>query len=181
MRRFVIPAAVTLALATLAGPVGAQTAPGRTVQAQAPSRTPDPERVFDLALSSAILQGRIAEIASAKDTRPEVKEFAKGMVAFRLGQVERLKTYARERGLKIPSVEEFEHQVILENLAPLDFLALSRRYAEVQVQALEQEIGSYQAGERGADPALRALAVGTIPELRQRLEGAEAMRKAVGP
>lgn len=180
MRRvFLGIAALGLALAQPFGLARAQTAP--TPPARPEAKAPDPERVFGLALSSAVLQGRVAEIAAAKDTRPEVKDFARGMVQFRLGQVERLKAFGRERGLKIPTVEEFEHQVILENLQPLDYLGLSRRYAEVQVQALEQEIGIYQAGERGPDAAVKGLAAETIPELRQRLDAANALRKAVGP
>src|SRR4051794_30347197 len=76
---------------------------------------------------------------------------------------------------------EFEHQVILENLELLDFLALSRRYAEVQVQALEQELQIYRAALQTADEALSSFARQTLPQLEQQLEGARKARTAVQP
>jgi cytochrome c-type protein NapC len=47
--------------------------------------------------------------------------------------------------------EDFEHRKVVENLEPLDYLALSRRYAEVRIQALEQEIRGYDAAEQASD------------------------------
>jgi nitrate/TMAO reductase-like tetraheme cytochrome c subunit len=114
--------------------------------------------------------GRRASAAS-KDTRPEVKEFAREMARFRGQQVERLRAVAQERSLRLPGPEdELEHRVVLQNLEPLDYLALSRRYAEVQVQALEQEIRGYEAAARGADDATKQLSAEMLPQLRPRLE-----------
>ena len=103
------------------------------------------------------------------------------MIEFRLTQIPRLVRTAGDNRAAIPAVRQFEHQVILENLEPLDFLALSRRYAELQVQALEQELLIYAGGENGHDVWVKSLANETTPELRQLLEGARAIRQAVGP
>ena len=78
------------------------------------------------------------------------------MARFRAEQLGRLRRIAEERGLQLPKEEEFEHKVVLENLEPLDYLALSRRYAEVQVQALEQEIRGYEAAAQGPDEGAEA-------------------------
>ena len=103
------------------------------------------------------------------------------MVEFRREQIPKLEAFARDHQLAVPSVQEFEHQVILENLEPLDFLALSRRYAEVQVQALEQEARGFASAESSSDDWLRKLASETRPRLQQLLDDARQMRQAVGP
>ena len=93
-------------------------------QGQAPAaeaRSVDPGRFLGFAHSSAVLQERASKLAASKATRPEVRDFARGMARFREGQSGRLRAVARERGLRLPTEEEFEHRVVLENLEPLDY------------------------------------------------------------
>ena len=142
---------------------------------------PSPKQILSLAFSSATLQARAAQIAAERETRPEVRRFAQTAVEFRTEHLRRLEALARDYGLTLPAVMEFEHQVILENLEPLDFLALSRRYAEVQVQALEQELQIYQAALRAPDEALSSFARQTLPQLEQQLEVARKALAAVQP
>jgi len=141
----------------------------------------DPGRFLGFAHSSAMLQERASVLAAAKDTRPEVQEFAGEMARFREKQLERLRAVAQERGLNLPGEEAFEHRVVLENLEPLDHLALNRRYAEIQVQALEQEIRGYEAAAQGMADDMRRLAAEMLPQLRPRLDAARRMRDAVRP
>jgi putative membrane protein len=102
------------------------------LRAQSPSgetRPVDPGRFLAFAYSSAMLQERVSTLAASKDTRPEVKEFAREMARFRGEQLGRLRRIAEERGFQLPKEEEFQHKVVLANLEPLDYLALSRRYS----------------------------------------------------
>jgi putative membrane protein len=149
--------------------------------ATADARPVDPGRFLAFAYSSAVLQERASAVATSKDTRPEVKEFAGAMARFREQQLARLRAVAQERSLTLPAAEEFEHRVVLENLEPLDYLALSRRYAEVQVQALAQEIRGYEAAEQGLDEGMKRLSVEMLPQIRQRLEAARRMHDSVKP
>jgi putative membrane protein len=71
--------------------------------------------------------------------------------------------------------------VILENLQPLDSLELSRRYAEVQVQALEQELQNYAAAESSLDEWVRTFARDTRPRLQELLDEARRLRQAIAP
>ena len=152
--------------------------PGRgDVQAPAPS----PKQILSLAFSSATLQARVAQLAAERETRPEVRSFAQAAVEFRKEHLSRLEALARERSFTLPAVMEFEHRVILENLEPLDFLALSRRYAETQVQALEQEFQIYRAALQTPDEGLSSFARQTLPQVEQQLEGARKARAAVQP
>jgi predicted outer membrane protein len=160
-----------------------------SVHAQAPAqsssssqtRSPTLQEFLPLAHSSATLQARAAQLAAERQTRPEVRDFAQGALEFRTGQVQRLEAFAKEHGLAVPAVKAFEHQVLLENLEPLDYLALSRRYAEFQVDALEQELRIYQAAGRGTDEALRSFAGSLLPQLEQQFADARKLREAVGP
>ena len=134
-------------------------APAVAQPAPAPAAKPlDPTAFLRLAHSSAVLQARAAQLAASRETRPEARAFAQKMVEFRREQIARLEAAARDHQLAVPSVQEFEHQVILENLEPLDFLALSRRYAEIQVQALEQEVRGFASAESSPDEWLKNLA-----------------------
>jgi putative membrane protein len=162
------------------GVLGPLPARGQAPPTEAP-RPVDPGRFLAFAHSSAVLQERASTLAASKDTRPEVKEFAREMARFRGEQLGRLRAIAQERGLQLPKDEEFEHKVVLENLEPLDYLALSRRYAEVQVQALEQEVRGYEAASQGADEGMKRLSAEMLPELRRRLEDARRMHDVVKP
>jgi len=120
-------------------------------------------------------------LAASKDTRPEVKQFAGEMAQFSGQEKERVRAFSQQHGLTLPRDEEFEHKVVLENLEPLDHLALTRRYAEVEVQALEQQVRGYEAASQGSDTALKEFATELLPELRQRLDAARRMHDAVKP
>jgi putative membrane protein len=141
----------------------------------------DAETFLRLAHSFAVLQARAADLAASRETRPEVRSFAQRMVEFRRGQIPRLLATAREHMIAVSPVPEFEHRIIIENLEPLDFLALSRRYAEIQVQALEQELQGYTSGEGALDQGIKALAHDTRPHLQRLLDEARQVRQAVGP
>jgi putative membrane protein len=156
---------------------GPQGAPGETAQ----TREIKPEEFLRLAYSSATLQGQAAKLAASRETRPEVKSYAAMAAEFRLGLLQRIEAFAKERNLPLPSVKEFEHQVIIENLEPLDYLALSRRYAEVQMQSLEQEIGIYQAASRSSNQEIKAFASQVLPDLERQQAEARKMYEAVKP
>jgi predicted outer membrane protein len=157
-------------------------APAVAQPTTAPAAKPlDPDNFLRLAHSSAVLQSRAAQMVASRETRPEARAFAQKMVEFRRDQIPKLEAAARDHKLVVRSVQEFEHQVILENLEPLDFLALSRRYAEIQVQALEQEVRGFASAESSLDEWIKNLASETRPRLEQLLDEARQMQKAVGP
>ena len=147
----------------------------------AQTRQIGPEEFLRLAYSSATLQGQAAQLAASRETRPEIRSYAASAADFRLGVLQRIEAFAKERNLPLPSVKEFEHQVIIENLEPLDYLALSRRYAEIQLQALGQEIGIYQAASRSSSAEIKGFAEQVLPELQRQQEGAQKMYEAVRP
>ncbi|WP_262030131.1 DUF4142 domain-containing protein [Microvirga sp. Mcv34] len=168
--------------AALSGAIPSVSAQGQGASGPTAQPRPiEPDEFLRLAYSSATLQGQIAKIAASRDTRPEVKGYAAAAADFRTSLLQRIEAFARERNMPLPSVKEFEHQVIIENLEPLDYLALSRRYAEVQMQALEQEIGIYQAANRAPNQEVKAFASQILPDLERQQAEARKMYEAVKP
>lgn len=160
--------------ATVAQGQGSQSAPAQ-------ARAVEPQEFVRLAYSSATLQGQAARLAASRETRPEVRSFAAAAVDFRASLLQRIEAFAKERGISLPVAKEFEHQVVIENLEPLDYIALSRRFAEVQVQALEQEIGVYQTASRATNPDVKEFAAQVLPELERQRQEARKMYEAVKP
>jgi predicted outer membrane protein len=164
------------------GAISIVRAQGQGASAPATQTRPiEPQEFVRLAYSSASLQSQAARLAIGRDTRPEVKDYAASAADFRASLLQRLETFAKERGMPLPAMKEFEHQVIIENLEPLDALELSRRYAEIQVQALDREIGIYQAASRSPHQEIKEFAAQVLPELQQRLKGAQTMYDAIKP
>jgi predicted outer membrane protein len=173
-----------LCLGAMAFGAAAIIAPAAVQPAQPPARSrqvPDAATFLRLAHSSAVLQAQAAELAASRDTRPEVRAFAGRMVEFRREQIAGLLSAARERTLAVSPVPAFEHKVILENLQPLDSLELSRRYSEVQVQALEQEMQAYALAESSPDGWVAMVARDTKARLHELLDEARQVRQAIGP
>lgn len=165
---------LAIAVAVAAWPAGAQPS--------APSASPPAGSAFVRAAHGlSTLQLRAAELASSRDTRPEAKAYAERMLEFRRDQLPKLEQAARDNKAAIPTAKEFEHQILIENLEPLDYLALSRRYAEMQVQALEQEVKLYAAAQQSPEAWVKAVAGETGPRLKEFLDEARAMQKAIGP
>jgi putative membrane protein len=150
--------------------------------AQAPGAAAGGQAVSEFlksAYSSALLQLKAAEITAGRDVRPEAKQFAQEMIPFRQNQLQRIETLAGPNQAVLPKSLAFEQQILIDNLRPLDFLALSRRYAELQVQALEQEANAYEAASGNA--AAAPLTGEYIALLRQQLDRARGVKNAVGP
>ena len=174
--------AVSVSAIVLPGAIPVVWAQGQGTPAHsAETRSVEPEEFLRLAYSSASLQGQAAQLAAGRDTRPEVKSYATAAVDFRQGLLQRIEAFARERNMPLPSVKEFQHQVIIENLEPLDYLALSRRYAEMQMQALDQELSIYRAASNSPQQEIKSFADQVIPELEKQREGAQAMYDTIKP
>jgi putative membrane protein len=177
-RRQLFQALAVLGWAVMPLPAHAQPAPADPSQ-----RAIQPlsaETFVRLAHSSAVIQSRAAELAATREAQPEAQAFAQRMVEFRKDQIPRLEAAARDNTVAIPTMPMVEHRLILENLEPLNYLALTRRYAEFQLQALQQEMQIYESA-LGGDSWVGNFALETSPALARLLEEARAMREKVGP
>ncbi|MCW8084252.1 DUF4142 domain-containing protein [Sabulicella glaciei] len=148
--------------------------------AGAASAQPRQEEPLRSLYGFAELQLRASRLAASRETREEVRAFATEMARWREAQLPRLQSFLEGRGIRDLQMLE-DQETVWEGLQRLDFLALSRRYAEVQVQALELEIPGYERAVNHPEPAISALANEMLPDLRRLLDGAKRMLEAVGP
>ena len=169
--------ALALSAAVLSHPARAL---AQAASTPAPMQGLDASRFLSLAHSSNAMQTRASELVASRDTRPEARSLANTMLEFRRALGPRLEGVARERSLTLPTALELEHQTLFENLEPLDALELSRRYAEVELQALEQELLIYRAAPT-AEEKIQVLANETAPKLQELLEEVKRARQSLGP
>jgi Domain of unknown function (DUF4142) len=145
-------------------------------QGQSPgTRTnpPEPDRFVRFALSSAALQERVSELAASRDTRPEVRAFARDMERFRNQQIARLRTLAQGCGQRMPEQQDFEHRVLLENL--LQFMEWGtglhpRSAASRKQRKLFRPRMAHPENERDALPSPRTLGIPAPGSLRPSYE-----------
>jgi putative membrane protein len=165
--------------ATALSPSAARASAASRVDPNAPV---DVEPFLRFALSSARMQARAAELALLKQPRPEVAQAAEAMLEFRRSRLQALEALAHRAGVTVAGDLEFEHAIVLENLEPLDFLALSRRWVEVQTQALQQELLFYRAflAQDRPDPQVAAFARDALPDLDGRLQQMAPVRDGIG-
>lgn len=138
-------------------------------------------RFIEAAYASALFQAQISRIAAAKDTRPGIKALAERVRDFRTAQLPELARLAETAGIQVRDTLDLELRSIVDNIEPLDYLALSRRYAEVETQALGREIASYEEAGRSQTPAIREYVATTLDRLRDLDGAARAELAAVAP
>ncbi|SOR32471.1 conserved exported protein of unknown function [Methylorubrum extorquens] len=138
-------------------------------------------RFIESAYASAVFQARISRITAAKDPRPGIKALAERVHDFRAAQLPELARIAEAIGVGVRDMLDLELRSIVENIEPLDYLALSRRYAEVEVQALSREIVAYENAARSEVQEIRDYAAATLGKLRDLNKAAQTELAAVMP
>jgi putative membrane protein len=172
-------AAGAVAMATGSGPAD------RPADAAADASAEQAERLETFvahAASLAMLGIGASERAADQASRPEVRGFAERAVQTQRDILQRVQALGRELDVGAPSAMLLEHRAVFEGLAPLTGEEFNRRYAETQVQALDQAVGLYgAAAERAQHPALAALAAEILPALDRHLAEARDLLEAVRP
>ncbi len=138
-------------------------------------------RFIEAAYSSALFQAQISRIAAAKEPRPGIKSLAERVRDFRTAQLPELARLAGDAGVEVRNTLDRELRSIVENIEPLDYLALSRRYAEVETQALSLEIAAYEDATRSEAQAVREYVAATLGTLRDLRKVSQAELAAVAP
>ena len=113
-----------------------------------------------------------AELALKRDVRPEIRSLAEETRALQINHASALRSLAPSGGaLRLP----LELQAIIDGLAPLDGLEFSRRYAEVQEQALGQEVLLRRSGAAaGTGGQLEATPIAALESLQAKFRTARS-------
>ena len=121
-------------------------------------------------------------LAGQRGSSPEVKEFARRMVAEHTKGNEPLASLAKSYGVPLPKELDMDHQVMKGQLSKLEGAAFDKAYLQAQVidhqrtaQLLEYEIGA------GQSERVKAYAGSMLPTVLDHLEHAQhLMAELVG-
>ena len=121
-----------------------------------------------------------SRLAAAKATNPDVKAYAQKMVDAHTKSHQELVTLATAKGAKLPDEPSLVQKTKLKLLQAADGDGFDRRYTEsLGVEAHEDNIKLFEkASSRSADPEIKAFATRMLPDLREHLTMARALKTA---
>lgn len=182
-------------LAALAGqmqaqqqlPVPDKSQPGRPGQVNQQPRGEYRSGVFDDASwIKQVAQGnhleiKVAEFASKKSDHAEVKQYAERLVQDHKKASEKLEQIAMKQGVMLQKELDSHHKQMCDKFESYTGDQLNREFAKHAVKSHVKEIAHFQrASQEAKDEDLKTFARETLPVLRQHLEEARDLAKAVG-
>jgi putative membrane protein len=132
-------------------------------------------------------QGGMAEVALGQmaeehGSNPDVKAFAQRMIVQHSRANDQLKQVAAKAGIPLPNEIAPKDHSTQERLAKLTATEFDREYAKMMVEDHQKDLAAFQreaAGGKNQD--LKSFASESLPMLRQHLNQARELLKAVSP
>lgn len=121
---------------------------------------------------------QLGKIAASKAQDDEVKQFAQRMVTDHGKANEELESIARQKGMKVPTRLDTEHQSMVQSLNAKSGAAFDRAYSEHMDAAHARAVALFQGAVTGSDPDLAAFAKKTLPTLEQHKKMATHLASA---
>jgi putative membrane protein len=128
------------------------------------------------AAQGGTLEVRLGEIAMAKGSRQEVKDFGAMMISDHGKAGEDLKAVAAKQGVKLPLALDTKHEEIVNKLGKLSGAAFDKAYIDEMVKAHIKDASAFEEASKNAkDPDVKAFAQRTLPVVKARCEKVESM------
>lgn len=121
---------------------------------------------------------QLGKIAASKAQDDEVKQFAQRMVTDHGKANEELESIAKQKGMKVPTRLDTEHQSMVQSLNAKSGAAFDRAYSEHMDAAHARAVALFQGAVTGSDPDLAAFAKKTLPTLEQHKKMATHLASA---
>ncbi len=139
------------------------------------------EEFAAMASSGNMFEIQSSELAVNQAEAQEVKDFAQHMIEDHTAAGERFMQVLEEAGVAAPPMELAEHhQMMLDQLTPLQGAEFDTQYVTAQVAAHEEAVALYTAySQNGDNEALQAFATETLPTLQEHLEEAQALHESM--
>lgn len=128
--------------------------------------------------AAGMAEVEMGKLGSQKATNPDVKAFAKRMVADHTKANEELAVAAQAKGLEVPSSPDMMHKAVMKKFegqsADKDF---DHDFMQQMVKDHKAVVELFGVASRdeNLDPQLRALAKKTLPVLQQHMKDAQAL------
>ena len=125
---------------------------------------------IDKDFATKAAQAGMAEVAEARialknSTRPDVKDFARRMIADHTKAGDQLKTIASSEGLALPGEPSAEDQQAMTKLGALSGEDFDRAYIQDQISAHEAAVGLFTKESEQGSGSFRSFASATLPTL----------------
>jgi putative membrane protein len=142
-------------------------------QASAPSNS-DAEFVQKAAMDG-LVQSKMAELAIDRAQAPEVKQFARRMLADHAKTDIELRRLAAKKHLQVPTQLDAANEKIFEQLASLSGVEFDKQYMSIMFDDQKADVADYKMqAKQGSDPELKSFAVRTLPTLERHFDMAKA-------
>lgn len=146
-------------------------------QAAAPS-TSDAEFVQKAAIGG-LAEVKMAKLAIERAQAPEVKQFARKMLADHTKANTELKRIADKKGMQVPTQLDADQQKNMEKLSSLTGADFDKAYMSMMVDDHRTDVAEFrQQAERGSDPDLKQFAMRTLPTLEHHMDMAKTDKAA---
>jgi putative membrane protein len=123
----------------------------------------------------------LAEVAARKGQNAELKQFAEHIRKDHTEANTKLQPIAQKHGVSISQSLDAKHQKKLEKLQQTSGAEFDKEYATEMLRDHQKDIAKYQKCSTHAEDAeLKSYATEMLPKLRQHLQHAQQVAKAVG-
>ena len=133
------------------------------------------------ASACGLAEVNLGNLAARTSINPAVQQFAQRMVQDHMRSNQQLLQIANQRGLRLASAMDKEHQALLTDLTKATGQQFDRRFAQHQLEDHEQAIKLFeQEAKNGKDPALKQFASTMLPILRGHQKMAKRLASRLG-
>ncbi|HEY9708900.1 MAG TPA: DUF4142 domain-containing protein [Oculatellaceae cyanobacterium] len=118
----------------------------------------------------------LSQVALRKAASPEVKQYARQIIADHRQAGVRLSELAREKGITLPTQPDAEHQALKARLQEMSGRAFDQAYMTAMVADHEEAVRQFQnQATQGRDPDLKAFAANILPRIQEHWTMARSM------
>ena len=137
------------------------------------------EREFVREAAVSSLAGvELGKLAAQKGSSEEVRQFGQKTADQESKVNQELKTAADQASVKTPDTLDSKRRSRVDKLSKLSGAAFDKEYVKDQIRDQEQDVQAFEdEAEHGTNQNLRDFANKNLPELRQTLEAARALKK----
>lgn len=123
---------------------------------------------------------RMAELASGKSSRDDVKKFSAMLIEHHNQANERVKTLATERKVILPDSLSEDKMKAYQDLSDKNGKEFDRKYINVMIDDHQNDIKVFEeAVEKSGDDQVRSFAQSTLPLLRSHLDSLKVLKDRI--
>jgi putative membrane protein len=125
---------------------------------------------------------KLGKLAEDNGSSEAVKTFGTRMVAEHTKAGDKLKEWAAQEHITLPTDLAPKDQATYDRLSKLGGAEFDRAYAQDMVKEHQQDLRDFQReANHGNDDVIKAFAAQTVPMIQQHLDQAKEMLKTVSP